>query len=472
MLKIYNSLTAKEEDFVTLRPGKVSIYVCGNTVYDYCHLGHARSMIIFDVVVRYLRAQGYDVTYVRNITDIDDKIIKRAMENGETIASLTQRFIQHQHEDEQALGLLSPDHEPRATQFVPQMQELIQKLLDQDYAYIAADGDVCFEVRKDSDYGKLSGMDIEKLKAGVRINSNEGKKDPLDFVLWKISKPGEPHWSSPWGEGRPGWHIECSAMAVNLLGQPFDIHGGGMDLKFPHHENELAQSESACGGEFARCWMHVGLLQVNGEKMAKSVGNFVIIRDALSQYRPEELRFFMMMSHYCYPADYTENSMHEVNARLKTLYSVYKIRPDDFDMSKIYSDSSSVKLISKKYTERFNSAMDDNFNTSMALAVLADLANEILKLFYQDKKIEDAIELTKTLQKLGGILGILQQSYPEYRQGGWAAEKWRAIESLGKQRDQARAQKNWAESDRIRQQLIGMGVEVEDTRQGTELSRR
>lgn len=471
MLKIYNSLTGQEEEFRTLKPGKVSIYVCGNTVYDYCHLGHARSMIVFDVVVRYLRNQGYEVTYVRNITDIDDKIIKRALENGEDIALLTNRYIQYQHEDERALGLLPPDHEPRATDFIKPMQELIQKLLEQNYAYVAAEGDVCFEVRKDLDYGKLSGRDIEKLKAGARIGLNDGKKDPLDFVLWKISKPGEPHWSSPWGEGRPGWHIECSAMSATLLGQPFDIHGGGMDLKFPHHENELAQSESAYACEFARWWMHVGLLQVDGEKMAKSLGNFVTIRDALKHYRPEELRFFMVNSIYNRPADYTEASMHEAKVRLKGLYSAMKILPDDFDSQKIYSSSNVVKLISENYTQRFHSALDDNFNTSVALAVLTDLANEILTLF-REKKIEDAIEATKTLQKLGGILGILQQSYEEYRLGGWSKEKWLQVESISKERDLARSQKNWAESDRLRKQLIDMGVEVEDTPQGVLLSRR
>ncbi|MBS0350280.1 MAG: cysteine--tRNA ligase [Proteobacteria bacterium] len=458
MLKIYNSLSGQESEFKPLQPGKIGIYICGNTVYDYCHLGHARSMIIFDVVVRYLRSQGYEVIHVRNITDIDDKIIKRALENGETIESLTERFIQAQKEDEQALGLLSPNHEPRATHFIKEMQELIQKLLDRGYAYVSVDGDVCFEVRKDQDYGKLSGRDIEKLKAGARVNFNEGKKDPLDFVLWKISKPGEPHWPSPWGEGRPGWHIECSAMSAEILGQPFDIHGGGMDLKFPHHENELAQSESACGCEFARCWMHVGLLQVNGEKMAKSLGNFVTIRDALNRYRAEELRFFMMSSIYNRPADYTESSMHEAKVRLKTLYNVLRGLPEI------------APEMDVRYTQRFNDAMNDNFNTSVALGILEDLATEIAEQRKQ-KKVDQAAALAATLRKLGKILGILNQSDSEYQKGGWSTEKWQQIEALAKQRDQARAQKKWAESDQIRQQLINMDVDVEDTPQGTYLSR-
>ncbi len=461
MLKIYSSLTGKETEFKPLHPGKIGIYVCGNTVYDYCHIGHARSMIIFDVVVRYLRSQGYQVIYVRNITDIDDKIIKRAHENHESIDALTQRFIDAQHEDEVALGILPPDYEPKATEFIPQMLTLIQKLLDRGHAYIATNGDVCFDVRSFHEYGKLSGRDIDKLKAGARLDINDTKRDPLDFVLWKISKPGEPKWSSPWGEGRPGWHIECSAMSTNILGQPFDIHGGGMDLKFPHHENEIAQSESACDHTFAQLWMHVGLLQVEGEKMSKSLGNFVTIRDALSRYRAEEVRFFMMNSLYNKPADYAESNMHEAKTRLKGLYAVLKDLPAPVVGAVDSSD----------FHEKFNNVMSDNFNTPLALGILTDLAAELQRRREQGK-LEAASILGKTLRELGNILGILQQSYEEYRRGGWSDDQWREIELLSQSRTQARAQKNWAESDRIRQQLINMEVDVEDTPQGTYLSRR
>jgi cysteinyl-tRNA synthetase len=460
VLKIYNSLTGRRAEFKPLIPRKIGIYVCGNTVYDYCHIGHARSMIMFDVVVRYLRSQDYDVTYIRNITDIDDKIIKRAQENNESIDALTRRFIEAQHEDERALGLLPPDHEPRATEYILPMQSLIQQLLDRGHAYIAEDGDVCFDVRRFADYGQLSGRDIEKLRAGARVNLSDTKRDPLDFVLWKISKPGEPRWPSPWGEGRPGWHIECSAMSTNLLGQPFDIHGGGMDLKFPHHENEIAQSEAACGEHFAKLWMHVGLLQVNGEKMSKSLGNFVTIREALANYRAEELRFFMMNSLYSRPADYTDTSMHEAKHRLKALYTAIADLPPPTNSSDI-----------SPWVERFNEAMDDDFNTSVALGVLADLGSEIARL-RQQNKIPKAADLAETLRRLGNILGILQQSPQEYRRGNYSAEQWQEIEALSAARDAARAQKNWPESDRIRQQLLAMNLDVEDTPQGTRVSRQ
>ncbi len=450
MLKIYNSLTGRKEEFKPIVPGKIGIYVCGNTVYDYSHIGHARSMIMFDIVVRYLRSQGYEVTYVHNITDIDDKIIKRAQENHEPIDALTQRFVDAQHEDEKALGLLPPDREPRATEYIPQMLALIQRLMDQGYAYVAESGDekgdVLFNVRKFREYGKLSGNTVEKLLA-----------DRLDFALWKIAKPGEPHWSSPWGEGRPGWHIECSAMATDLLGQPFDIHGGGMDLKFPHHENEIAQSEAACGKHFAQLWMHVGLLQVNGEKMSKSLNNFLTIRDALEKHRPEELRFFMMNSLYSRPADYTHSSLDEAKIRLWRFYRSIdglidppENIPDTADATHAY--------------EEFVKIMNDDFNTSVALAHIGDVCGKI-NILRRDNHLAQAAILARTVRKMGGILGILQE--PNFLKSARSDDESMEIERLKSDRDIARAQKDWAKADSIRQQLINMGLEVEDTPKGT-----
>lgn len=456
MLKIYNSLTKDRSNFKPLDPAgkKVSIYVCGNTVYDYCHIGHARSMIVFDVVVRYLRNQGYEVKYVRNITDIDDKIIKRAQENNEAIETLTQRFIDAQHEDERALGLLPPDYEPRATEYIPKMLELINRLVENGYAYIAKEGDeqgdVLFNVRKFAEYGKLSGNSIERL-----LSTQVGHKaDPLDFALWKISKPGEPRWPSPWGDGRPGWHIECSAMSTALLGQPFDIHGGGMDLKFPHHENEIAQSEAASGQTFAKTWMHVGLLQVNGMKMSKSLGNFLTIRDALAQYHPEELRFFMMNSHYSNTADFSERNMYEAKIRLFRFYHGLSELPNLHDEINSY------------YWENFLSVMDDDFNTSVALACLGDCIGEGLLL-----KKENPDESTKnanTAKKIGRVLGILQDS--NYLQGDKSEEE--KIESLIDKRNIYRTQKKWADADAVRKELLNMGIVIEDTANGTTTWRR
>ena len=461
MLKIYDSLTGKTQPFTPIHNKKIKFYVCGNTVYDYCHIGHARSMIMFDVVNRYLRFRfpDYEITYVRNITDIDDKIIKRALENNETIDALTARFIAAQREDEQALGLLFPDQKRRATEYIPQMIDLIQQLIEKKFAYIAQTGtekgDVLFDVRKFKEYGKLSGNTVEKL---LSVQAGH-KPEPIDFALWKISKPGEPRWPSPWGDGRPGWHIECSAMSTGLLGQPFDIHGGGMDLKFPHHENEIAQAEAACGKDFAKLWMHVGLLQVNGAKMSKSLENFLTIRDALAQYRAEELRFFMMNSLYNRPADYTETSLHEAKHRLKGLYTAVR------DLPQVEHDGVSV------YEEKFIEAMDDNFNTPIALGILDELATETTKL-RQKNKFDDAAKLATAIHKLGKILGIVQQSQEAYRRGGWSTEKWQEIDALGQARDAARTHKNWAESDRLRQLLTEMGVDVEDTPSGTRLSRK
>ncbi len=328
MLKIYNTLTKQKEIFEPVEPGKIKIYVCGMTVYDYNHIGHARSFIIFDVIVRYLRSQDFDVTYVRNITDVDDKIINRANENNEACEALTERFIQAMHEDDKALDILPPDQEPRATHYMPQIIDLIKTLVKKEYGYVTSTGDVFFHVRRFKEYGKLSHRDLEKLIAGARVEIGENKKDPLDFSLWKPAKPGEPSWDSPWGQGRPGWHIECSAMSASLLGQPFDIHGGGMDLKFPHHENEIAQSEAACDKAFANIWMHAGLLQINKEKMSKSLGNFLTIREVLEEHHPEILRYFMLSSHYRSPANYSEESLENAHSALERHYIALRGLPE------------------------------------------------------------------------------------------------------------------------------------------------
>lgn len=462
MLKIYNSLTGEKQEFKPLVPGKIGIYVCGNTVYDYCHIGHARSMIMFDVVVRYLRSQGYEVTHVRNITDIDDKIIKRALENNEPIDALTRRFIDAQREDEKALGLLTPTHEPRATEFIPQMLDLIQKLMDHGYAYVAKtgeeQGDVLFDVRKFKDYGKLSGNTIEKLLStndvGKKIIEAAHKADPLDFALWKISKPGEPHWPSPWGEGRPGWHIECSAMSISLLGQPFDIHGGGMDLKFPHHENEIAQSEAASGEQFAKLWMHVGLLLVDGAKMSKSLHNFITLRDALKNYHPEELRFFMMKSHYRRPADFSEKNLYETKVLLKRYYDAISDVPNP-------SGNTGETPEAVEALEKFNSYMDDDFSNTTALAHLGDVCGRVRILKQTPGQMNEAIILCAAVRKMAEILGILQD--PNYLLGD---------ESLGKKIDELRIQKQWGEADKLRQQLLDQGYEVKTTTTGTKVFRK
>ncbi|OGO94621.1 MAG: cysteine--tRNA ligase [Coxiella sp. RIFCSPHIGHO2_12_FULL_42_15] len=453
-LEIFNSLTKKKEVFVPLRPGKVSMYVCGNTVYDYCHMGHARSMVVFDVITRYLRYRGYDVTYVRNITDIDDKIIHRAAENGETCDALTTRFIHAQREDEIALNILSPDKEPRATQYMAEIIQLVQRLLDNDSAYVADNGDICFDVRRFNDYGKLSHCHIEDLMAGARVEVGESKRNPLDFVLWKLAKPGEPKWPSPWGEGRPGWHIECSAMSSGVLGQPFDIHGGGLDLKFPHHENEVAQSEAAYQTDFARIWMHAGLLQVNNEKMSKSLGNFFTIREVLKKYPAEEVRYFILSGHYRSPINYTEDNLAQVHRSLVTLYTALRDLPN----------VSALK--STPFEERFINAMDDDFNFPQAFGVFFDMAREINRLREQ-QRLQDAAELGAHLQQLANIFGLLQQDPTAFLQGVQSHENVPMIEALIEKRLAARREKNWLLADEIRAQLTVMGIVIEDHPNGT-----
>jgi len=396
MLHIYNSLTKKKGPFTPVTPGKVRMYVCGMTVYDYCHVGHARVMVAFDMVARYLRARGFEVSYVRNITDIDDKIIKRARENNEDIQALTARFIQAMDEDAAALGVAKPDAEPRATAYLPQIRDLIGALVNRSYAYQAKNKDVYYRVRKFAPYGALSGKSVDDLRAGSRVEIGEEKDDPLDFALWKAAKPGEPQWDSPWGPGRPGWHIECSAMSSACLGSHFDIHGGGMDLKFPHHENEIAQSEAATGEKFVNTWMHVGFVRVNQEKMSKSLGNFFTVREVLKQFRPEVLRYFILASHYRSPLDYSDENLDAAKSALTRLYTALKDLPD------VSAPANT------EYEQRFNAAMDDDFNTPVAVAVMFDLVRDINKARIDDPT--QAAALGALLRKFGGILGILQRT--------------------------------------------------------------
>lgn len=450
-IKIYNTLTQKKELLIPLTPGVIKLYACGVTVYDLCHIGHARSMLVFDMVVRYLRWLGLGVVYVRNITDIDDKIIKRANELGEDSTTLAQRFIDIMHADEKALNLLSPDIEPRATAFIEQIIAMIERLIATKHAYIAENGDVCFEVRSFSTYGKLSNRNIDELRAGERVVLKEGKRDPLDFVLWKLSKPGEPRWSSPWGEGRPGWHIECSAMSTHCLGNHFDIHGGGMDLKFPHHENEIAQSEAATEEDFANIWMHVGLLQINHEKMSKSLGNFLTIQDVLQKHSPEVLRFFMLSSHYRRPLNYTEAALSQAHHALETLYIALR------------GVNASGQVYHEGYMMRFKEAMNDDFNTPEAIAVLFELAHRLN--IEKTVDTDSADILASTLCYLANSLGVLTSTPESFLQGH--LKHAAVIEELLQTRQKAREAKNWQESDRIRDELKAIGIIIEDAPTGT-----
>ena len=458
MLKIHNSLTGRKEPFEPLEPGQVRIYVCGMTVYDYCHLGHARALVVFDAVVRYLRWLGYQVTYVRNITDIDDKIIQRAAENGEPMEQLTERFIQAMHEDCEALGVAPPDHEPRATERLSGMIDLIQRLLDRGHAYVADNGDVYFSVASFPDYGKLSGRRVEELRAGARIEPGEAKVDAVDFVLWKAAKEGEPAWPSPWGEGRPGWHIECSAMSRELLGTPFDIHGGGLDLQFPHHENEIAQSECACGQPFVRYWMHNGHVRINDEKMAKSLGNFFTVRDILGEHPAEVVRLFLLSSHYRSPLNYTLDALEEASGGLERLYTALRGLPE--------AEPSGAA----QARERFREAMDDDFNTREALAVLFELARAVNRR-RESGDTAEAAALAAELRELGGVLGLLQQDPEAFLRGGAGDDEAAEIEALIEQRAQARRAKDFAEADRIRDELHARGILLEDTPEGTKWRR-
>ena len=454
MLKIYNSLTREKQVFVPIEPGKARMYVCGMTVYDYCHVGHARVLVVFDAVQRWLRASGLDVTYVRNITDIDDKIIKRAVENNETIAQLTERFIAFMNEDADALGVERPDHEPRATAYVPQMLGLIGKLEANGLAYQASDGDVNFSVRKFPGYGKLSGKSLDDLRAGERVDVDQAKQDPLDFVLWKHAKEGEPFWESPWGRGRPGWHIECSAMSSDLLGQHFDIHGGGQDLQFPHHENEIAQSEGAHQCAFVNYWMHNGFVRVDDEKMSKSLGNFFTVREVLKKFDAEVVRFFILRAHYRSPLNYSDAHLEDARQSLGRLYTALKA---------VASDDAAVDW-NEAHAQRFRTAMDDDFNTPEALAVLFELASEVNR--------SKSAALAGQLRALAGLLGLLKREPQAFLQAtpvgeadeGLSPER---IEALIGERAAAKKARDFATADRVRAQLLEGGVVLEDGPQGT-----
>jgi cysteinyl-tRNA synthetase len=454
MLKIHNTLTRDKQDFKPIEANKVRMYVCGMTVYDYCHLGHARVMVVFDMVQRWLKASGYEVTYVRNITDIDDKIIKRAAENTESIHALTQRFIDAMHEDADALGVQRPDHEPRATQYVPQMLAMIEQLEKNGLAYQATDGDVNYAVRKFDGYGKLSGKSLEDLRAGERVDVAESKHDPLDFVLWKHAKEGEADevkWDSKWGKGRPGWHIECSAMGSEILGNHFDIHGGGADLQFPHHENEIAQSEGAHQCQYVNYWMHNGFVRVDNEKMSKSLGNFFTIREVLKKYDAEVVRFFILRAHYRSPLNYSDQHLDDAKGALTRLYTALKL------------SAVAVSVIdwNETHAQRFKAAMDDDFNTPEAVAVLFDLANEVNR--------SQSAETASQLKALAGVLGLLQRDPQAFLQGGVGegALDDAAIQAQIEARVAAKKAKNFAEADRIRKELLAAGIVLEDSAQGT-----
>ena len=462
MIHIYNSLTRKKEPLTPITPGQIRMYVCGMTVYDFCHLGHARVMVVFDMVARYLRARGYQVTYIRNITDIDDKIINRARENGENIDALTGRFIQAMNEDAAVLGVLPPDSEPRATVHMPQILDMIARLMERGFAYRAKNNDVYFHVRKFASYGTLSGKTLDELKIGARVEVGEDKDDPLDFVLWKTAKPDEPQWDSPWGPGRPGWHIECSAMSTTCLGNHFDIHGGGMDLKFPHHENEIAQSEASTGEKFVNHWMHVGFVRLNEEKMSKSLGNFFTVREVLKKFDPEIVRYFILGSHYRSPLDYSDDNLQGAKTALTRLYLALKDLPPAGD-----EGAAAVAA----YEERFHAAMDDDFNTPGALAVLFELARDINKL--REEGSATAAPLGAALRRLGGVIGLLQRESQAFLHGGVVDGPTNAqIEALIAQRAEARKNKNWAESDRLRGELKRAGVMLEDVAGGKTAWRR
>ncbi|RZA24541.1 MAG: cysteine--tRNA ligase [Proteobacteria bacterium] len=451
MLNIYNTLSKSKEVFTPLDGNKVRMYVCGMTVYDYCHLGHGRSMVAFDLVTRWLRYSGYELTYVRNITDIDDKIINRARDNGESFDALTARMIDAMHEDEARLNILKPDQEPRATDHIPGMLAMIQTLIDKGYAYAPGNGDVYYRVGKFQGYGKLSRKKIEDLRIGARIEVEEAKQDPLDFVLWKGVKPGEPSWESPWGSGRPGWHIECSVMSTCCLGDTFDIHGGGNDLEFPHHENEIAQSEAATGKPYAKAWLHCGMIRINGEKMSKSLNNFFTIRDVLEKYQPEVVRYLLVSSHYRSSINYSEDSLKEAKGALERFYHALKGLP------KVAAAGGEA------FVERFANAMNDDFGTPEACAVLFDLVREINRL--RDTDVDAAAGLAGRLRELGGLLGVLQLDSDEFLQAGAAGRVDAAqVDTLIAARLAARANKDWAESDRIRDELTAMGVVLEDSK--------
>jgi len=455
MLKIYNSLTHKKETFKPICADKVGMYVCGVTIYDLCHIGHGRTFVSFDMVSRYLRYLGYNLIFARNITDIDDKIIKRANENGESCESLTQRLIADMYQDFDALNIARPDYEPRATQYIPQIIDLVKTLVDKGFAYVSDNGDVMFQVKKFPEYGQLSRQDLDQLQAGARVNVEVTKRNPMDFVLWKMSKPGEPTWESPWGKGRPGWHIECSAMNSAILGNHFDIHGGGSDLIFPHHENEVAQSCCAHNGQYVNTWMHSGMVMINKEKMSKSLGNFFTIRDVLNYYDGETIRYFLLSGHYRSQLNYSEDNLNQAHSALERLYTA--LRGLDLNVKAEGGEN---------FVTRFKEAMDDDFNTPEAYSVLFDMAREINRLKTEDKNAANS--LGARLRELANILGLLTQDPETYLQSGAGDDDEVAkIEALIKARKDARANKDWAAADAARDALTAMNVILEDGANGT-----
>jgi cysteinyl-tRNA synthetase len=457
MLQIYNTLTRKTEVFKPLHEGKVGLYVCGMTVYDYCHVGHARVFVVFDMIVRYLRYLDYNVHYVRNITDIDDKIIDRARERDIPYKALTEEFIDCMHEDEAQLGVMLPDEEPRATEYMEEMIAMIETLIEKGAAYQGESGDVYFSVKACDHYGELVHQDVNQLRVGARVDIIEAKRDPLDFVLWKLAKPDEPSWPSPWGEGRPGWHIECSAMSLHCLGSQFDLHGGGIDLRFPHHQNEVAQSDTANGCQTVQGWVHVGHVQVNEEKMSKSLGNFFTIREVLKQYAPEVVRYFMLASHYRSPVNYADDNLESAKQALARFYLTLRdVKPSEPDA-----------LLDGEFDQRFHAALDDDFNTPEAFAVLFDLTRYINTLSNQGEE-KEASQHAGLLKHLAEILGFLQDEPDHFLQLDADAAAVDEVDAMIKEREQARADKDWAKADAIREALLAKGVVLEDGEQGTQ----
>lgn len=454
MLKLYNSLTRQKEQFVPLQPGKVGMYVCGVTIYDLCHIGHGRTFVSFDMIVRYLRYSGYDVNFQRNITDVDDKIIKRANENKESCDSLTERLIAEMHKDFDALNMARPDNEPRATMHMPEIIDMVERLIERDHAYVASNGDVLFSVSSFPEYGRLSGQNLEQLQAGARVEVEDTKRDPMDFVLWKMSKPGEPTWDSPWGPGRPGWHIECSAMNSKHLGIHFDIHGGGSDLQFPHHENEIAQSCCAHDTPYVNYWMHTGMVMVDKEKMSKSLNNFFTIRDVLGHYDAATVRYFLLSGHYRSQLNYSEDNLKQAKSALERIYTGLK----DLDLSVEAAPA-------EEFVTKFKSAMDDDFNTPEAYSVLFDMVREINRLKATD--MAKASALGVALKELADVLGILGQDVDTFFKGEGSDDEVAEIEALIAERNRARAEKDWPAADVARDGLNALGVILEDGPEGT-----
>ncbi|OCH01897.1 cysteine--tRNA ligase [Aliivibrio fischeri] len=461
MLKIYNSLTRQKEEFKPITEGKVGMYVCGVTIYDLCHIGHGRTFVSFDVISRYLRFLGYDLTFVRNITDIDDKIIKRAAENDETCDALTERLIADMHADFDALNMKRPDVEPRATEYIKEIVALVERLIERGFAYVASNGDVMFEVKKYDEYGRLSRQDLEQLQAGSRVTLEEAsvKRSGMDFVLWKMSKPGEPTWESPWGPGRPGWHIECSAMNSSILGDHFDIHGGGSDLMFPHHENEIAQSCCAHDTPYVNTWMHSGMVMVDREKMSKSLGNFFTIRDVLAHYDSETVRYFLMSGHYRSQLNYSEENLNQARASLERLYT--SLRGLDLSVTPAGGE---------EFVGRFSTAMNDDFNTPEAYSVLFEMAREVNRL--KTENLDTASKLGALMRELADVLGLLSQEPEAFLQGGSSNDDVAEIEALIKARNDARAAKDWAAADAARDAIAALNIVLEDGPEGTTWRRK